>query len=532
MSAAPTAARAAPAPGKRGLVITWRLTQWLLLLAMGAGISGAYVFFLSAGKMNGFPDWPTYNTNYDMQAEGFRSGHLYLSLAPAPELLAANDPFDPVNSNFWARDLTLYRGHYYLYWGPLPALLLVAVKAGLRIKNVVGDQYLCFAFYLLLLLAGLVLIQRLARQLRPRAPFALTAFGFLAYAFANPTPYLQATAGIYQTAIVAAQAFLVAGLASAFEAIVPATGAGRWRRAAALAGAGLCWAMAIACRVSVGPAVLVLALATLAVGWWRSGTADWAARARDAAWLMVPIGAGVAGLLIYNKVRFDAWLEFGQRYQLNDPSFRFRMSAAYIWPNVYSYLFRPLARSCHFPFASTIADLRLHAFPRGFVVPDGYLLAEPVAGIILTAPWSWLAPVGWWAGLRALLRARRAPALVDQPGDPAQRGLMWGALCFATLAVVTALPWLAAFGCTMRYLADISSGLALSGMLGAWWLTDRARERHRALLILVVAALVVLALWTVVMGGLLGFTGYIEHFRRYNPQLLDRLDSALSVCRS
>jgi hypothetical protein len=166
------------------------------------------------------------------------------------------------------------------------------------------------------------------------------------------------------------------------------------------------------------------------------------------------------------------------------------------------------------------------------VVPEGYLLAEPVAGIILTSPWSWLAPVGWWAGLRAVLRARRAPAAAEQSGDQAQRSLIWGALCFATLAALTALPWLAAFGCTMRYLADVSSGLALSGMLGAWWLTDRAQERHRALRIVAVAAIATLALWTVVMGGLLGFTGYIDHFRRHNPELLDRLDSALSVCRS
>src|SRR4051794_10232852 len=62
VSAAPARASAAPAPGQRRLVISWRLAQWLILLAMSGGIACAYVFFLSAGKMNGFPDWPTYNT--------------------------------------------------------------------------------------------------------------------------------------------------------------------------------------------------------------------------------------------------------------------------------------------------------------------------------------------------------------------------------------------------------------------------------------------------------------------------------------
>jgi hypothetical protein len=267
--------------------------------------------------------------------------------------------------------------------------------------------------------------------------------------------------------------------------------------------------------------------------WWRAGGAThWAARAREAAWLVVPIGVGVGGLLIYNKLRFDGWLEFGQRYQLNDPELRFRLSASYIWPNVYTYLFRPIVRSCHFPFAKTIWDLNTKAFPRGFVVPRGYLIAEPVAGIILTMPWSWLAPVGWWAGVQALVRARRVPAAdAGTANDIHRRGLIWGALCFATLATLTALPWLAVFSCTMRYIADVSTGLALSGILGAWWLYASVQGRHLALRILVVTVIVALAIWTAALGALLGFSGYIEHFRHFNPDLMDRLETSLSVCR-
>jgi len=104
-------------------------------------------------------------------------------------------------------------------------------------------------------------------------------------------------------------------------------------------------------------------------------------------------------------------------------------------------------------------------------------------------------------------------------------------LCYAALATLTALPWLAAFACTMRYIADVSTGLALSGLLGAWWLAGRARGHHPALRILLVTAIVALALWTVVIGGLLGFTGYIEHFQKFNPALMDRLQASLSLCR-
>jgi hypothetical protein len=42
----------------------------------------------------------------------------------------------------------------------------------------------------------------------------------------------------------------------------------------------------------------------------------------------------------------------------------------------------------------------------------------------------------------------------------------------------------------------------------------------------------VLAVGTIVAGGLLGFTGYFEHFKRHNPMLIHELEQALSVCRA
>jgi hypothetical protein len=506
--------------------------RWLILGALFAAIVFAYVFFVSAGKLSGFPEWPTYNINFDLQADGFRSGHLYMSLAPAPELLAAEDPYSPVNSNYWARDFSLYKGHYYLYWGPAPAIFLAIVKSVLRIKGVVGDQYLCFASYVLYLLAGMLLIERMARRLFPRAPFALTILGILAYAFANPTPYLLATPGVYQTAIVAGQSFLVLGCLFAFESILPAVRRPGLRRGALL-GAGIAWALAIACRASVGPAVLVLALISLLATWRRPGEPSApraiGVRVRAAVWLITPIIVGVAGLLLFNKLRFESWLDFGQRYQLNDPGLRFRASLAYVWPNIYSYLLRPVVRTCHFPFAKTTWDIGLRAFPKGFVAPAGYMIAEPVAGILPQMCWSWLAPLGWWAGLRLALRARRAPGGL-LASDHGTRGIIWAAACFATLATLTALPWIAAFSTTMRYIADVSTGLALSGMLGAWWLHAQTRD-NRARRIIVVTLIVALAGTTVVLGALLGFGGYIEHFRHFNPELMDRLEATLSVCR-
>ena len=126
-----------------------------------------YLFIITAGT---FTTWSTWNTNYDLIAEGFRSGHLYIPVPPPPELLARPNPFDWSNSNLWFLDASLYKGHYYLYWGPLPALVLLAVKTVLRIKDVIGDQYVVFASYTLILIAGALFITRMTRRLFPELP--------------------------------------------------------------------------------------------------------------------------------------------------------------------------------------------------------------------------------------------------------------------------------------------------------------------------------------------------------------------------
>jgi hypothetical protein len=72
---------------------------WLLLPV--ALVLTAYVVICSAGHLG---SWPVYMTYYDLLAEGFRSGHLYIPLKPPPALVAAADPFDYANRNLWLPD--------------------------------------------------------------------------------------------------------------------------------------------------------------------------------------------------------------------------------------------------------------------------------------------------------------------------------------------------------------------------------------------------------------------------------------------
>src|SRR5690242_10923799 len=155
----------------------------LLFAGLLIAIEISYVAIVTAGR---FTSWPTWNTNYDLLAEGFRSGHLYLAEAPRPELLAKANPFDPRWRPLWFWDASLHGGHYYLYWGPLPALALAAVKTVFRMHATVGDQVPLFAFYSIALVAGALLIARMRRRLFPTAPSWLVALCIVVFAYANP----------------------------------------------------------------------------------------------------------------------------------------------------------------------------------------------------------------------------------------------------------------------------------------------------------------------------------------------------------
>ena len=491
-------------------------------------IEVSYLFIITAGT---FTTWSTWNTNYDLIAEGFRSGHLYIPVPPPPELLARPNPFDWSNSNLWFLDASLYKGHYYLYWAPLPALLLLAVKTVLRIKEVVGDQYVVFASYTLILIAGALVIARMARRLFPDLPAGMTLAATAALAFTTPTTFMLATPGIYQAAIAAAQAFLLLGLVFGFDAVWAASEAPppRWR----LLAAGSCWAAAIACRVSaVLPASVFVLLTAFFSSTFSStspaipGRLRWRRAAASACWLGGPVALTLAGLAVYNKLRFDSWTEVGVKYQLN--VFPFVTSRAYLPLNIFSYLFRPVGTSCRFPFVSALYDIGARGFLQGTVFPPGYSTHEPEAGLFVTSPWTWLVLAALFFAGRGCVRWWRSPDRTI-PLDQRRRTEIWCVASFAALTLLMPVVFLAAFSTTMRYLADFSTGAALLAVWGGWSMLGAVRGRwsRRA----VVALLVSLAVATVLIGLLLGVEGYDGMFKGHNHELYESLRRRLSFCR-
>jgi hypothetical protein len=498
------------------------LRRWLPLALLIAAIAVTYFYIASAGKWVG---WPTYTSYGDYLAEGFRSGHLYLARPTPPQLLAAKNPFDPINLDYWLWDASYHNGRFYLYWGPVPALVQAGVKAVLHSATTFGDQYSVFVSCTLRLIVGVLLISRMARRLFPGLPAALLGLAMLVFAYANPTPWILARGAIYESAIGGGQAFLVAGLLFAFEAV--------WKRDAGrparptLVAAGAAWSLAISCRVSLAPTVLLVALATAWLAGTRADLKLWRRIAGDLVALGVPLAITMALLLAYNKARFESWFEFGTGQQLSTMSYR--GAKGYMPANLYSYLLRPLRMSCRFPFVKAPWNIDAAGFPSWLRLREGYGTAEPAAGVLIAIPWVWLGLGALPTIVRDLRRRRRAAgdAGLDQHG----RATAWCLLAFLLVANISILPVMPLFIATMRYIEDISAGITLFGILGAWTLYSRVKSRPRVGPA-VLALEVVVGTLTIAIGVLLGFHGYDNHFQKFNPPLWEHLVRTLSLCQS
>ena len=497
-----------PPRGSRTRAWLLRARARLWFFALLAAVCLVYRFIGSAGA----PAWPVYGVYHDLQADGFLRGHTSLPIEPAPELLRAANPYDSANMRFWWLDASYYRGKYYIYWGPVPALLQAVGKWVLGVRGGVGDQYVDVFFHDLAFVVGALLIERLLHRLFNARSRWLLTLAVLVFAFANPTPHGVATASTYHTAILAAQAWLLCGLLLAFDAVWHAgsDAARTWR----LVGAGACWGLALGSRVTVLPAIALLVALTAAAEAWPA-TRRWRRLLRGTLAVGGPVALAGAALLAFNKVRFDAWLEFGSKLQLS--AFPIRFSPSYILANLYSYTFRPAAVTCEFPYVHQVWSMGAPAFPRGFPLPHDYLVLEPIVGWALAVPFTWLIPFAF--------------ALAPRPvvlSSPRVRCYLFCVLAFVVLSSVSGAVALLVYTGTMRYLSDVTFGLTLLGVLGGFAL--RFQRVGLAAPRAVSSLLVVLGITTVIIGLLLGYQGYNLHFKTYNPGLHQRLVSTLSLC--
>jgi len=484
-------------------------------------ISFGYVFLGSSGTFHGIADRTDY---YDRMAEGFRSGHLYIREAPAPQLLAQTDPYSDrfVRLGIW--DASLYHGHYYLYWGPVPALLLLAFKVLTRHAETVTDQWLVLVFILGRLLAGTLLLLESSRLRHPAPPAWLVGLTIAVFGLAGPTPFTVTSPNVYEACLLGGQCFLLAGFWFALRGLLRAE-----RRLPLFLLAGTLWALAVGSRVTmilVVPSLVLLTVLLLGGRAWQA-TRSWERIPQEtlgpALALSLPVLAAIAGYAGYNYARFGSVSDFGVDYQISYQWFW--THEAFVLPNVFSYLWGPLHWSCHFPFVFSLSHRPLSPL---IDWPPGYQTWERVAGVLVMSPWCYLLLLWLWRCASFARRCTRSLGLPRASGSSWPE--LWTVAC--ALAMLPAMgPALSLWEASMRYSGDALSGALIASSLAAFSLYARARASFSAIRRTLAPLLLgALGAYTCLVGAFSGVVSYDDVFRFNNPALIGRLEASLSFC--
>lgn len=308
--------------------------------------------------MGWFPMWngeiPQHRNQYERVTEAFLEGHLYMTYGDEELLMELNNPYDfdercRIGAGQW--DHAFYDGHYYMYFGVIPVLLVF-----LPFRVLTGQPlttYHATQLFVALAIIGIFALFYMLRQLFfQQMPYRLylclcIAFSIMSFWYSAAEPAL------YCTAITSAIALEIWSLYFYIRAV--------WKceeenRQILHAGIGaLLGAFTFGCRPSIGVAnILVLPMLYVFLQ-KKEKSVRLLVKLVIAA---LPYVVVAAGLMWYNYVRFDNPFEFGQAYQLtvtDQTGYRFSFDLPTIWKVIKGnirYYFWPCQIEEAFPFLS------------------------------------------------------------------------------------------------------------------------------------------------------------------------------------
>jgi hypothetical protein len=447
-------------------------------------------------------------TYYDELADAFLAGQTSFLRLPAPAMMALPDPYYPKDNESFrlhpeiprerftgVHDLALYNGLLYAQWGPVPALMLIPLRALAGHDLPLG--------YVTLVLATLAevaygisawLLARLCGLVPTRLTGSLLVVGLLLCPFWTFT--LNRVA-VYEISVFTGQFFVALAFLSVSAAFHQRLVQGR-EYLALLGLASLFLGLALGCRLNL--AILGLMLPVILLLWWRTDPRrpPWWRMAGPAAALALPAGVCLAGIFAYNYIRFGNILEIGQSWQLwagqtSLPEHKFHyFSLVRLAPNFLYYFLAPPKISMDF-----VPHLLPNTtWPPRWMSPEtiaGYQEEkEAVVGLFAVAPVAALA-------LLIPLLFRRQPS-ASATAASASRRLGPALLFLLAPALLLSVPMLLP-PATMRYGAEWCVPWVMTGTLIAMWIDQRLEATGSSLALFLFRSGIALAMvWTAWIG--------------------------------
>lgn len=256
---------------------------------------------------------PDHRDQYEKTARAFLDGHLYLEDEPDPKLEELENPYDfyqRQDANIWyCWDHSYYKGHYYMYFGVVPVLLLF-----LPFRALFGVDLLAYhatqIFTVFFIIGLFALFYRLAKYFF--GDLSLSAYLLLSAAVSYMSLwYIIGAPALYCTAISSAMCMAVWSLFFFFGAV---WGSCSLNKATLLAYCGAIFgALGFGCRPTIALSNLIVIPLLVVFIKKRGFNKGILLRLLIAAAPYLLIGAG---LMIYNALRFENPFEFGASYQL------------------------------------------------------------------------------------------------------------------------------------------------------------------------------------------------------------------------
>jgi len=469
-----------------------------------------YIWFVSYGQ---WTHWKTNTSWYDQLASSFEHGQVSLQVTPSPALLALHDPYDPAerrpfgNKNYIG-DLSLYRGKYYLYFGPAPVIIDLALK--LLTTNAIGDQYPTFIYVIGILILQSLLLIKLRNRFYPDAPPWLMPVCILFVGLASPTTWLLSESSAYTLAIAGGQFFFLAGLYIILNFFDHGSIKKGWLW---LSAAGILFALSVGSRLTQILAVSWVILMVILFVFQEQRNNRVISKVfrsfLSVAWPLL-LGLGILGW--YNWARFGSPFETGLYYQLAgffmQKYYQYIFSIRYVLPNLYNYLITKPRLAAEFPYIIPPQD-------PGFAI-FSYLDLPPIYNKGCVTGFLFSAPFLVFAGIPIFSMLTFKKSQKDQvPSDRTGLTYQWTSLSLLGSFIFGFAPLAAYFWVETRYLGDFMPSIFLLSILG-FWQGDQALTsqptRRKVYWILGISLIVI----SVVVSTLLALYINAYEFRRFD----------------
>lgn len=393
---------------------------------------------------------------YQYLSAGFLKGQLNLSIDPPAELLRLPNPLDAKqNKNVQfsdhrflhqvAHDASLYKGKFYLYFGPLPVIVFF-IPFKFITGFYPGDALAVFFFVSLGFIFNYLLLIKIKEKYFPNLTNFQLIFAGLLLGFANNSLFLLARPQVYEIAIACAFSCVSIALYFLFQVIQNC-------RIKDIFLFSLFLSLSMASRFHFVLAALIL-IPIISI--YLLKHTDGNNLLKKIMSLFLPF-ITISGLLaFYNYVRFDSIFEFGISYQLLSeagqyPGLFYKENLGYNFVfGLYNYFFRPPSFDFDYPYIHFIYK---YLDPRQIYY--GYLL-ENSAGVLCTAPFL------------AMIFLLPGKLLESCKKETHLKKLAWFISSIAIIPFIIVGFFLTLSICTQRYISDFLPYLILLAILSVW----------------------------------------------------------------